>query len=86
MSATLKVELSEDQLAALADLVAARIGGAEAPAGRKLLSFPEAAKELGVSSATIRRRVDAGIIATVPGFSDKISPRELDRLLGANDR
>lgn len=73
------VHLDEGQLDDLADRIAKRVG---APMANKPYSLKEAGLALGVSSETIRLRVKAGLIATVPGMGSRILiPRtEMTRL------
>jgi hypothetical protein len=64
---TFTLELTKEQLDALAEAVAARL--APAATGKVALSVVDAAKATGLSKNTIRRRIEAGLIPTVPGFS-----------------
>jgi hypothetical protein len=64
---TFTLELTAEQLDALADAVAARL--APASQGKVALSVADAAKATGLAKNTIRRRIEAGLIPTVPGLS-----------------
>lgn len=57
------LELTDDQLGEIADLVAQRMAPAKAA-----LTIPEAAEKLGVCDDTIRNRIRAGLIPTVPSI------------------
>lgn len=56
------IELSPEQIDEIAGAVAAKLGRREAPT---TLTVAQAAKRLGVTSDTVRRRVKAGIIPRV---------------------
>ena len=76
MSNTLEVRLSEDQLEALAEKVAARL----APPGQPYTAR-EAANALAVSIDTIRNWIKADRIRVVPGLASIRIPRsEIERL------
>ena len=84
MSAILEVKLSDEQLDLLADRIAAKMGEARfsktAP-----LTVKEAAQALGVGTDSIRSRIKAGIIRTVPDIGITRVPRsEIDRLLNSH--
>jgi excisionase family DNA binding protein len=84
MSASLQVILAPEQLAELADMIAAKMGEARfsktAP-----LTVKEAAQALGVGTDSIRSRIKAGIIRTVPDIGITRVPRsEIDRLLNSH--
>jgi excisionase family DNA binding protein len=61
---TLEIELSDEQLAKIADMVVAKLNGG------KLASYTiaEAAEKLGISGRTIRNHIKAGIIPKIPGI------------------
>lgn len=73
----LEVRLQPDQLQQLARMIAAEMQtGSDRPA-----RISEAAQILGRSSDTIRRRIKAGQIKTVPDHPGLIPRSELNRLL-----
>lgn len=81
MSSFLEVRLADDQLDALADRIARKM--AKGQTLNKPLSISDAAKALGVSDATVRRRIEAGLIRTVQGIGvPRVSQAEIRRLLG----
>ncbi len=81
MSTALEVRLTEEQLDSLAERVAMKIAKA-GPHCDAPLSVKQAAKALGLSSDTIRSRVKAGMIRTVPDIGiTRIPKTEIDRLL-----
>lgn len=81
MSLLLQVELSDAQLAEIAEQVARinRTGKATT------YSVAEAAKILGVASKTISRRVQAGVYPRIPNLkSVRISAAFIDQLVNPN--
>lgn len=77
---TLTLELTPEQIDALADAVAAKLGGKTK--GGDALTVAEAAKRLGVSIDTIYRRVEAGTIPKIPNLGViRIPAAAIDRLL-----
>lgn len=81
----LVVHFDEAQLDDLADRIAKRIGG---PLTNKPFSLKEAGIALGVSSETIRLRVESGRIAKIPGMGRRVLiPRsEIERLQFAKSK
>jgi hypothetical protein len=77
---TFKVEvtLSPEQLKELAVLIASESGQSNS-AYRAPLPLAVAAKELGRSERTIRRRIAAGLIQTVKGDKNMIPRSEIER-------
>jgi len=66
------ITIPDEQLEMLATLIARKIGGANA--GRATYTVREAAGVLRVSEKTIRRRVEAGTLARVPGMGRTLIP------------
>lgn len=66
----LEIELSDTQLAKIADMVAAKLERKN----RTAYTVAEVAKRLGVSNRTITRRIEAKVIPTVPGIGAKRIP------------
>ena len=64
MSMTLEIELSDSQLAKIADMVAAKLEGGK----RTAYTVEETASMLKVSGKTVRNHIKAKIIPTVPGI------------------
>jgi excisionase family DNA binding protein len=64
---TLTLELTPDQLDALADIVARKLG-VSAEKSEDALTVGEAAKRLKVSKLTIYRRTKSGLIPTIPNL------------------
>ena len=83
MSATLEVRLSEDQLEALAERIAIKMGEA-APKRSAPLSVKDAAAALNVGQDAIRSRIKAGLIRTVDDLEGliRIPQSEIQRLQG----
>lgn len=82
---TLTLELTPDQIDALADAVAAKL--ANAKSGGDALTVAEAAKRLGVSIDTIYRRVEAGMIPKVPSLGViRIPAAAIERMLSQEGR
>lgn len=73
MSASLTVELRlpDDQLRALAALIAQSVGGST---GRATYTVAQAAQKTGQSEKTIRRHIEAGRIARVPNIHRTLIP------------
>jgi excisionase family DNA binding protein len=67
----LQITLSPEQLAELADQIAAKL---RATTRREPYTVDEAAQALNVSPQSIRRQIDAGTIATVPNVGRKLIP------------
>lgn len=79
---TLTFELSNEQIQEIADVVAAKLKGLTAT---KTYTVSQAAKVLGVSNETIRRRIRAGLIETVPNMGVvRITAATMARILGEN--
>jgi excisionase family DNA binding protein len=78
------IELTPDQLDAIAAAVAERIGQGRGPS-KGAYTATEVAKLLGLSAETIRRRIRAGQIKTMPlrGGVVRISATEIERLSNA---
>ena len=75
----IEVRLPDDQLAALAKLIAAEM--ATTKRDDKPFTAAELAKELGVCETTIIRRVKAGLIHSIPNIGKiRIPASELKRL------
>ncbi len=75
----LEVKLSDDQLRDLARLIVAEMN--HIPMRRGTVTVAEAAKLLGVDQKTIRRRIQAGVIKTVPELgATRIPLAEINRL------
>jgi excisionase family DNA binding protein len=75
-----EVRLPEDQLVKLASLIASKTGGRGAESDRPY-TVEEAARALGLSGDTIRRRVKAGLLPKVPNMGRTLIPAcEIDRL------
>lgn len=82
MSLTLQIQLSDADLERLAEMVAAKRGASD-QVPNKPHTVSEAAERLGVSPRTIRRRIEAGLIKTIPELGHvRIAPSEIRRLLG----
>lgn len=74
----LEIELSDSQLAKIADMVAAKLNGGT-------LTVGQVAKAFSVSTKTINRRIKAGIIPTLPGISPpRIPAAYVDGMLNPN--
>lgn len=74
---TVEVRLPDDQLKALADMLAAKLGKV-----KDVYTPKEFAAKFGVDESTIRRRVKAGLIGCVPNIGKVLIPdTELQRLL-----
>lgn len=81
MSNSLQVILAPEQLAELADLIAAKLGETRYSKNAPL-SINDAAKRLNVSRETIRLRIQAGMIRTIDGLTPRrIAQEEIDRIL-----
>lgn len=79
MSAML-VQLSDEQIEQIADRVFAQLD--KSRGYNRPLTLTEAAKRLGVSTATVSRRIAAGKIRTVEGIGcPRISEEEIRRLI-----
>ena len=79
---TLEVKLSAEQIDEIADRVVARLE--KSKDYNRPLTLTQAAKRLGVSTATVSRRVAAGKIRTVGGIGcPRISEEEITKLLNA---
>lgn len=73
-----ELELSDEQVGAIIDGMLAKAGNLQT----RGLTYEQAADLLNVSPATVRRRVDAGIIPTIPNISPQRIPSNfIDRLL-----
>ena len=83
MSATLEVKLSEEQLELLAERIAVKMGEAT-PKRKAPLSVREAALALNMSQDSVRSRIKAGLIRTVPDMEGltRIPQAEIQRLQG----
>lgn len=80
----LEFELTDDQLAILADEVAKRLS--RKPGPDRPFTVAEFATELRVSKDTIYNRIEIGEIRCVPGMRKKLIPAtELARLLATDD-
>lgn len=67
---TITLTLTDDQIDALATVVAERMRGTTTPSPRPhFYTVPEVAKALRISTKTVRRRIDAGIIPRVPAVA-----------------
>lgn len=66
-----ELRLPEDQLMALASLIAQTVGGA---AGRATYTVAEAAQRTGQSEKTIRRHIEAGRLARIPNIHKTLIP------------
>lgn len=78
---TITLQLTSDQLDALADVVARKLVGS-AGESKDALTVGEAAHRLGVSKLTIYRRTKAGLIPTIPNLGvTRIPAAAIDRLL-----
>ena len=66
------ITIPDEQLEMLATLIARKIGGVRA--GKATYTVAEAAKILGVGQQTIRRRVEAGTLLSVPGVGRTLIP------------
>lgn len=81
MSATLEVKLSDEQLEALAERIYRKL--AKGQSHNKPQTVAETAKALGISEATVRRRIESGAIRAVQGIGiPRVSQAEIRRLLG----
>lgn len=75
------LEVPDALIEAIAERVIAKLG-IKKP-NRKPLTVSEAATRLGVSEATIRRRIEAGLIRAVPDLGVTLVPHsEIVRLIG----
>lgn len=83
MSATLEVRLSDEQLEALAERIAVKMGEA-APKRSAPLSVKEAAAALNISQDSVRNRMKAGLIRKAPDMEGltRIPQSEIQRLQG----
>ena len=83
MSATLEVRLSDEQLEALAERIAVKMGEA-APRRKAPLTVKDAAAALNVGQDAIRSRIKAGLIRTVDDLEGliRIPQSEIQRLQG----
>jgi excisionase family DNA binding protein len=81
-----EIEFSEEQFAAIADAVAARMLAHAVPSAspaRGAVKVPEVARMMGVSNDTIYRMVSAGRLARVPGTGAvRIPVAEVERVMG----
>lgn len=78
---TLTLQLTPEQIDALADVVARKLG-VSAEKSKDALTVGEAAKRLGVSKLTIYRRTKSGLIPTIPNLGvTRIPAAAIDRLL-----
>ncbi len=77
------LELTDEQFSALADAVAQRMEGKSV--NRDALSVPEVAARTGLSEPTIRRRIIAGTIPTVPGLTPTRVPADFISRMMKND-
>lgn len=78
------LELTDGQLAILADEVAKRL--AKKPGNDRPLTVAEFAAELGLGRDAIYHRIESGEIRCVPGMRKKLIPRiELNRLLNPDN-
>lgn len=68
---TITIQLTDEQVDALADRIAERI---TPRAADRPLTVREAADRLGVSTSTINRRLAPGTIPTVPGLGRSLIP------------
>jgi hypothetical protein len=77
---TLEVTLSDETLERLAEKIAAKT---QRTIRREPYTIEQAAKALGVCGATIRRRVQAGIIPCVPNIGKRLVPASaIEAMLG----
>lgn len=80
MNGILEVRLSQEQMKEIAEMVCERLERAKK--FNRPLNLSEAARRLGVSVATVSRRVAAGHIRTVQGIGcPRIPEEEIRRLL-----
>ncbi len=70
-SLTVELRLPEDQLRALASLIAQSVGGST---GRSTYTVAEAAQKTRQSEKTIRRHIEAGRIVRVPHIHRTLIP------------
>jgi excisionase family DNA binding protein len=76
------LRLDPEQLVELARMVAIEIRSITPASGASAYTVAEAARVLGVTTETVRRRVKAGILPTIPGLgTTRIPAAHLDRLL-----
>jgi hypothetical protein len=86
----LQIQLTDDLLPALARLIAATPGMAQMVAGelrgkKDTYTVAEMAEALNVDISTIRRRIKAGTIPTIPGVGPaRIAAPIVERLLNPN--
>ncbi len=71
---TLTIQLTDEQLEQLTEALVAKIGPAVGK--RDGYSAAEAAQRLGVSKATVTRRIAAGLIPTIPNVSPARVPAD----------
>jgi len=75
-----KIELNDDQMSelvqSLADDMVARGIALTAPERTRPFTLAEASREFGVSSQTVKRWVDAGMLSKVSGSSRVLIPVE----------
>ena len=86
----LQLEVKDDMLPTLARLIAATPGMAQMVAGelrgrKDTYTVAEMAEALDVDISTIRRRIKAGIIPTIPGVGAlRIAATVVEKLLNPN--
>lgn len=80
MSTGLEIKLTDEQIDALADRIFQRMERSKTY--NRPLTLTETAKRLGVSVATVSRRVSAGQIRTIEGVGcPRVSEEEIRRLM-----
>lgn len=80
----LEVRLPADQLEELAERIAKKMGGGALP--EAALDLKEAAGMLGISQATLRRRIDEGKVQRVRGIGClRVARSEMRRLMGEGE-
>ena len=85
----LTLTLTDDQIDAIAEIVAEIVADKLSKTGGRPLTVKEAAAKLGLCSRTVRRRVEAGDIARVPLIGARarvlIPAAEIARLTNPQD-
>jgi hypothetical protein len=77
----IEIRFPEDQLERLAELISSKLSG-HLTKGGKPLSVSEAAERLSWSRNTVYRRIEAGLVKTVPNAPRAMIPAsEIKRLL-----
>lgn len=77
------VELTAEHLEYIAERVAEKLGRADDDKPR---TAKQAAAEMNVSTKTVRRKVEAGELLSLPGSPLRISPEAIRRWLAMNPK